>query len=208
MRAWFLIPALLASATAHAANLTVTVRGTDGRPVANAVVAAHLVDRPTPMPSGGRDFAVQQKDLQFSPFVLVVPANSDVSFPNLDKVRHHVYSFSPAKTFELKLYAGVPREPVVFDKPGVVVLGCNIHDKMVAYVRVVDTPYFAKTDESGAATVDAPAGKYILKAWHPDMTAGQALEQPLAVKSDGANSAAFRMSLKPPVRDADSFSTY
>jgi len=78
-----------------------------------------------------------------------------------------VYSFSPAKTFELKLYSGVPAIPVVFDKPGVVILGCHIHDNMVAYVLVVDTPYFAKSDATGQARLDGlPSGNYEVTIWH------------------------------------------
>lgn len=97
----------------------------------------------------------------------VIQAGSSIIFPNKDSVRHHVYSFSPAKTFELKLYSGVPSTPVVFDKAGTVVLGCNIHDQMLAFVYVVDTPYFAKTDASGKVKIgDVPNGDYLLKVWH------------------------------------------
>ena len=89
-------------------------------------------------PLGGVQIA--QAKRQFSPRVTVVTVGTPVTFPNFDTVRHHVYSFSPVKTFELKLYAGVPNAPVVFDKPGIAVLGCNIHDQMAAWVVVVDTP--------------------------------------------------------------------
>ena len=89
-----------------------------------------------------------------------------VTFPNKDNIEHDVYSFSPAKTFELNLYSGVAAKPVEFDKPGLVVLGCNIHDKMIAYVDVVDTPYFAKTDAAGHALLsDLPPDSYDVVAW-------------------------------------------
>ncbi|HET6942615.1 MAG TPA: methylamine utilization protein, partial [Sphingomicrobium sp.] len=89
-------------------------------------------------PSTGGTFSVSQRDMQFHPFVLVVPVGAKVSFPNLDPTRHHVYSFSPAKKFELKLFAKDQSRSVVFDKPGVVALGCNIHDAMTAFIYVAD----------------------------------------------------------------------
>jgi plastocyanin len=201
MRAWFLIPALLASATAHAATLTVTVRSLDGKPVANAVVAVHLVERPTPMPTAGRDFAVQQKDLQFSPFVLVVPVNSDVSFPNLDKVRHHVYSFSPAKKFELKLYAREQERSVHFDKAGVVPLGCNIHDQMTGFIVVADTPWTVRTDAAGNAVLTGlPPGQLSLSLWHPWLrTPGNSMAKQIALGANGGSDA-FAVVLRAPPR--------
>ena len=97
-------------------------------------------------------------------------ARTAVTFPNHDDVRHQVYSFSPAKRFELPLYAGVPAEPVVFDKPGVVVLGCNIHDWMVGYIYVSDSPYFAKTGKDGKAIIaDLPTRVYAVRVWHPQL---------------------------------------
>jgi hypothetical protein len=117
--------------------------------------------------------------------VSVVQTGASVSFPNRDKVKHHVYSFSPAKTFELKLYSGVPSTPVVFDKAGTVVLGCNIHDQMLAFIRVVDTPYFALSDSSGKATINVPNGAHTLYVWHYAQSNENALfEKPLAVKAD------------------------
>jgi hypothetical protein len=108
-----------------------------------------------------------QRGRQFVPQVLVVQVGTSVSFPNQDTVRHHVYSFSPVKPFELKLYAGTPSEPIVFDKVGTAVLGCNIHDQMSGWVVVVDTPYFGKTDTAGQVQLDVPEGEHLLRAWHP-----------------------------------------
>jgi plastocyanin len=205
MRAWILIPALLASVTAHAANLSVTVRGADGKPVANAVVSVHLVGRPTPVPTSGRDFAVSQKDLQFSPFVLVVPVNSDVAFPNLDPVRHHVYSFSPAKRFELKLYAKEQARSVRFDKAGIVPLGCNIHDQMTAFIDVVDTPWAVRTDANGNAVIaNVPAGDVLLSVWHPYLRApGNSMTRQVALAANGG-SEGFTVALRAPPRMAGS----
>jgi len=201
MRAWLLILILLTSMPAHAANLAIAVRGVDGKPIANAVVSVHLIDRPTPAPSTGHGFAVQQKDLQFSPFVLVVPVNSDVSFPNLDKVRHHVYSFSPAKKFELKLYAREQERLVHFDKPGIVPLGCNIHDQMSGFIVVADTAWAVRTDASGNAVLSGvPAGQVSLSVWHPWLrTPGNSMTKQVAVGANGGSDG-FTVSLRPPPR--------
>jgi hypothetical protein len=103
---------------------------------------------------------MDQRDQQFAPHVLAVQRGTAVSFPNSDQIRHHVYSFSEPKRFELRLYSGVPADPVVFDRAGTVVLGCNIHDDMIGFVRVVDTPWFATSGEDGVARIEkVPAGR-------------------------------------------------
>ena len=98
--------------------------------------------------------------------MLAVHTGTAVSFPNSDNIRHHVYSFSPAKRFELRLYQA-RRRPVVFDKPGVVVLGCNIHDWMLGYVYITDDPFFAVSDDAGRLALDLPPGRYTASLWHP-----------------------------------------
>jgi plastocyanin len=136
-----------------------------GLPLADAVV--ELLD-PNHKPQLQQTAKVAQQDLIFRPFVSAVPIGTAVDFPNLDKTRHHVYSFSPAKVFELKLYADKPEAPVLFDTAGVVALGCNIHDYMQAYIYVGESPFLAVTDEQGRVTfADVPAGSYQLKLWHP-----------------------------------------
>jgi plastocyanin len=156
---------LAAAGTLHAATLDVEVRDFAGAPVADAVV--HAYPKAGPAAFRKRDAAVEQLDKTFVPLVSVVQTGTSVQFPNRDPIRHHVYSFSPPKPFELKLYSGTPAAPVVFDKPGEVVLGCNIHDHMIAYVLVVDTPWFAKTGKDGKAKIDGlPAGDYEVRLWH------------------------------------------
>jgi plastocyanin len=150
------------SATLHA-----RVTDAAGQALADAVVYAEPV---TGMTAGrsGRAVAIEQKDREFTPYVSVIQAGTSVIFPNRDAMRHHVYSFSPAKPFEIKLYSGDITREILFDKPGVVTLGCNIHDWMVGYVFVAETPYFAKTDKNGDARLsDLPAGEYDVKVWHP-----------------------------------------
>lgn len=148
----------------YAAELSIDVRDSSGAAIENAVVYAEPESKAShPMAPA----IIEQRGKQFNPLVSVIQTGTDVTFPNFDSVRHHVYSFSPAKTFELKLYSGVPSNPVKFDKPGTIVLGCNIHDYMVAFIHVVDTPYFAKTDKMGRVTLrNLPSGNYTLKAWH------------------------------------------
>ena len=148
----------------QAADLNIDVLDSTGSPIENAVVYAEP-DNKSSIPAANA--IIEQRGKQFNPLVSVVQAGTDVTFPNFDSVRHHVYSFSPAKTFELKLYSGVPTSPVKFDNAGTVILGCNIHDYMVAFIHVVDTPYFAKTNKLGKAVLrDLPNGNYTLKAWH------------------------------------------
>jgi plastocyanin len=177
----FALCSLLLGTAAQAAPVTVQVADAQGRPIAGAVVflespAAAKAARPL------ERVEVVQAQRQFVPPVSVVTLGSAVHFPNLDTVRHHVYSLSPAKRFELKLYIGRPESPVVFDKAGVAVLGCNIHDQMVGWVVIVETPYYARTDDNGRATIDAPAGSYRLRTWHTDLAVGApALEQALTV---------------------------
>lgn len=171
---------------ALAGEVSVSVRTSHGQPVANAAVtiaAAHSGPIRFPWP-----YRVAQQNLQFDPFVLIVPVGADVAFPNLDKVRHHVYSFSPAKTFELKLYGRDETRIVHFDKAGVVPLGCNIHDNMVAFVVVVDTPYAALTDAAGEAVLHGvPAGAQVVRIWHPYLRApGNGLTLAVAVPATGA----------------------
>ena len=158
------------SVPAYAADLTAIVRSEKGEPVRDAVVT---VDHPAnaPMPRPGT-YEVRQKDIRFDPFVLVVPVGSVVKFPNHDEVRHHVYSFSPAKRFELKLYGHEEHRSILFDKTGGVALGCNIHDRMSAFIKVVDTVHAAKTDGQGRAVLRGlPAGVATLRVWHPYLRA-------------------------------------
>jgi plastocyanin len=171
LAASLLCAAVLAHA-AEAASVTIEVATGSGTPVSDAVVVFDPLDAKPP-PS--HDSAViDQIHKEFVPRVSVVRTGTSVTFPNSDQIRHQVYSFSQAKVFSLKLYAGTAAAPVLFDKPGLVVLGCNIHDNMVAFVGVVDTPYFAKTPASGSAIVNLPAGRYRLRLWHPDLAAAVA----------------------------------
>lgn len=173
---------MLVAAAARAGEVDVIVAEPSGVPAADAVVYA--VPSKGGTSTSGKTVVVDQINREFVPHVTVIQTGTAVSFPNKDNIRHHVYSFSPAKTFNLKLYSGVPSSPVVFDKPGEVVLGCNIHDKMSAYVLVVDTPYFGRTDADGVARLkDVPPGDYAVSVWRPD-TGVSAQPMPLRAKAD------------------------
>ncbi len=156
---------------ALAGDLTVSVRDNAGRPVRDAVVT---VTPNAGVPSGPIRFSwplrVVQQDIQFQPYVLIAPVGAAVAFPNLDRVRHHIYSFSRGNRFEIELFGRDQTRTHVFAAAGVAALGCNIHDQMLAYVRVVDTPYAGKTDATGNVTIPAiPAGAARLVVWHPQL---------------------------------------
>ncbi|RTL37360.1 MAG: methylamine utilization protein [Burkholderiales bacterium] len=175
-----LLPFLLALGciSAQAVPVTVQLRGPNGQPLAGAAVAVEVKGRTGKTSTAKAEMG--QRDRQFTPQLLVVQTGTAVNFPNFDTVRHHVYSFSPIKVIDIKLYSGTPSEPVVFDKPGVAALGCNIHDRMSAHIIVVDTPTFARTDDKGQASFDLPAGEHAVKAWH----AGQKSPTLQALKLD------------------------
>jgi plastocyanin len=173
VRVWcaprFVLAGLLlaaAATSAAAATLAVTVHTIDGKPLPGAVVTVHALDgaaRPAPPVRAVMD----QVDLAFAPDVLIIPVGSTVAFPNSDTTSHQVYSFSPAHPFQLPLYRGTPPSPERFDKVGVVTLGCNIHDNMLAYILVTDAPLFGRTDASGSwSTGGVSRGRYRLDIWH------------------------------------------
>src|SRR5438309_11268212 len=180
-----------------AAPLSVRVLDVSGRPVRDAVVTLYPAGAAArPAHAGGR-FVVSQQNLQFRPFLTIVSVGTDVSFPNLDPTKHHVYSFSPAKKFELKLFAKDQSRTVHFDKAGVVALGCNIHDQMSAFVVVTDSAWTARTNTQGMVQfADAPNAPGRLTVWHPYLRApGGELQQTV---SPAQRIASFQVRLRPP----------
>ncbi len=195
-----LVLALLLPAAALAGDLTVALKSPTGQPVGAAVVSfrpatgsAGPVRYPGP-------YQVSQNDAQFDPFILIVPVGAEVAFPNKDKVRHHVYSFSAAKRFEIRLYGRDETRKVTFDKAGVVPLGCNIHDQMIGFVVVLDTPIAAKVGPSGQATLAGlPAGGGTLTVWQPFLRApGNQIEQQVTIPAQGVARAELTLNLRPP----------
>jgi plastocyanin len=179
-----------------AAPLAVRVIDAAGRPVRDAVVTFAPATGARAPHAAGR-YVVAQRGLQFRPFLTIIPVGADVSFPNLDPTKHHVYSFSPAKRFELKLFAKDQSRTVHFDKAGVVALGCNIHDAMSAFIFVTDTAWTARTNGQGMAMFgDAPAAPGHVSVWHPWLRApGGSLQQALPA---GQRSASFTIRLRAP----------
>ena len=185
-----LLPAL-----ASAASISALVKDHNGEPLEDAVITVHPKNgAPVKLHPGKR--IIDQIDKEYVPHVLVVERGSPVYFPNKDDIRHHVYSFSAPKKFELPLYKGTPAKPVLFDKAGVVKLGCNIHDWMLGYIYVVETPYFGKSGSDGAAKVtNLPAGEYTVTVWHPRMK-GKTDKTAKIVKLAASNEARLDFSLK------------
>jgi plastocyanin len=152
---------------ALAGELAIRVVANDGAPMPGAVVEIRNLTSQL-RPAAPIDSRMDQVDLAFAPAVLVVPVGSRIAFPNSDVVSHQVYSFSPAKRFQLPLYRGKPYPPVTFDVPGIVTLGCNIHDSMLGYVLVTDAPYYGQTSTAGAwSSAALPPGSYAVSIWHP-----------------------------------------
>ena len=196
-RGSLLVTVLVFAGDLLAGSLEVIVKDDKGRPVSDAV--AYAIGAASAAPK--KHAVVDQRDKQFIPYVTAVQVGTAVSFPNSDNIRHHVYSFSPAKKFELPLYSGVPAEPVVFDKVGFVTLGCNIHDWMIAYVAVLPTPYFQVTRQDGHAVLkELSAGQYTVQVWHPALKGQpEAFAQRVDV-GGGTKSLQFTLPLKHDVR--------
>jgi plastocyanin len=193
---------LIGVRTAAAAALHASVKDQHGKPVADTVVSATPLDPKNALRAKTPAVLIDQVDKQFLAYVTPVYVGSKVRFPNNDNVRHQVYSFSPAKRFDLPLYAGTDAPPVLFDKPGVVVLGCNIHDWMIGYIYVSETPFFAKTGSAGTASLeDMPSGDYLVKIWHPRMDGTEEATSRRVTLSAGAPvNLEWQLTLKPTFR--------
>jgi plastocyanin len=192
-----LLATRLSPALSNGGTVEALVRDERGTPTADAVVSLlptgqSAAPRTTPA-------VMDQQNKTFVPHVLAVAVGTPVSFPNRDNIRHHVYSFSSPKKFELPLYIGTPAAPVIFDRPGPVVLGCNIHDWMLGYIYVLPTPYFAKTVEDGRANLAGiPAGAYEARVWHPRMKDDPDKSgKPITVADGETPQVTFSLTLKP-----------
>ena len=169
LRCAALLVGILSGSSALASVVTINAHTSAGIAAEDTLIVFEPRDA---IPAAGKaSVTIDQVNKRFVPRVTILRTGTAASFPNSDSIRHQVYSFSPAKTFSLKLYAGSPKEEVVFDKPGLVVLGCNIHDTMVGFVAVVDSPYFGKVPASGELALEIPPGQYAMKIWHPNLAA-------------------------------------
>jgi len=177
-----------------APELAVTVTDAKGEAVPEAVIALYSLDTPAPVPPPGAPVEIVQKEQEYSPYVTVVTVGTAVVFPNRDTIQHHIYSLSKAKRFEKPLYAPGAHESIVFDQPGIVTLGCNIHDWMIAYVVILPTPYFWRTDSRGSTHIAAPPGRYRVEIWHPRLAKNESRELTLA---EGTTPLEWSLKLKP-----------
>lgn len=191
---------VLAAGSAGAATFTVDARDANGAALSDVVVVLDPVGaEPKRSP---RRATIDQVSKQFVPRVSVVQTGTVVDFPNSDRIRHQVYSFSEPKRFNLKLYAGTEAPPITFDTAGLVVLGCNIHDTMVGFVIVADTPYFAKSGANGIATIDVPPGRYRLRVWHANL-ASRIEPREIAVGAEAATQKLVLPTVAAPVELAE-----
>lgn len=180
---------------ARGGEISCSVKNAKGEAVADAVVSLVPLEGTVPAVAPEAKVEIEQTGQEFEPYVTVVQVGTRVVFPNRDSVQHHVYSLSKAKKFELPLYNPGQKESLVFDVPGLVTVGCNIHDWMISHLLVVATPWFAKSDTQGAAKVTAPAGRYRLELWHPRLAAPLTREVVLTDAAAGQEN--FTLTLKP-----------
>ncbi len=191
---------LLAWSRAVAASVDFKLVDARGHPVPDAVVSLVPLDPAAPATAASRrPVEIEQVKQEFLPYVTPVLVGTTVSFPNRDTEQHHVYSLSDAKKFEFPLYKPGMAEKVVFDRPGVVAIGCNVHDWMIAYVVVLETPLFAKSDDDGAARVaDVPPGHYRAEVWQPRLDKPATRE--VTIAADSPAPLAFTLPLKRDLR--------
>jgi hypothetical protein len=182
-------------------------------PLSNAVIEYSSTSTLEPTDISQNDdkvYIMDQVNKQFEPHVLIIPENSLVSFPNSDDIRHHVYSFSEPKVFELKLYAGKPKKPIRFNKSGLVVMGCNIHDSMVGYIYISSHDNTYMSNEKGEVLLPhtLPANTQV-NVWHPESAIGLLqqvsfiVSQSMLDKNESENKVVLKIPVNPPeVRDS------
>ncbi len=195
-----LLGAPLAIAAGASGSVEARLLQSDGAPLEGAAVTLRrLGPGPVEAPRRQNDagvYVMDQVNRAFQPEVLVVPTGASVKFPNSDSVSHQVYSFSPAKRFQLPLYRGKPYSPVNFDTPGIVTLGCNIHDNMIGWILITDADWFGRSDKDGNwRAASLPAGDYELSIWHPRLREPAArLQSKLHLDSGETGRVEFRAS--------------
>ena len=185
-----------AAAAADAGSVRVEIRDPQAKPVADAVAWLTPLDVAPALTPPPEPVVVAQDHEEFKPFVTAIVTGTRVSFPNEDKVAHHVFSQSKAKSFEIPRYRGQPKDTILFDQPGVVALGCNIHDWMLAYIVVVNTPYFAKSAADGLVPLNKlPPGRYKLEVWHPRVK--EMITRDVTVSADNPATQVISVMLRP-----------
>ena len=194
MKPFTLLLLFVATLPAPAAEFFCTINSSKGDPVADTVVSLVPLDAPATPVAANAQVEIAQQGQEFVPFVTVVQAGTKVVFPNRDTVQHHVYSLSKPKKFELPLYNPNQAESLVFEVPGLVTLGCNIHDWMISHLVIVPTPWFAKSDTQGSVKLTAPAGRYRLEIWH---SRSAAVTKEITLADNAAAKENITLALKP-----------
>ena len=187
----------------EAATLTATMTDKAGAPMPDVIVyATPIGSTPLPAATNADPVTISQEGMQFTPYVTAVRTGTAIRFPNYDRLEHHVKSFSPAKQFEIKIYESGTPPPVVFDKTGVVVIYCLLHEWMRGYILVLDTPFFSKSDLTGTGSINGlKEGMYEIRAWHPDMGSIKApLMQTIKVNDKGVTPVTFAFDFLPKKR--------
>jgi hypothetical protein len=190
---------LTGTIAAEGSRVRVEIKDPAGKAVADAVASLTPLDRAPLLTPPAEPAIIMQEGEEFSPYVTAVVVGSQVRFPNRDSVAHHVFSQSKAKSFEIPRYRGEPKELILFDKPGVVALGCNLHDWMLAYVVVVATPHFGKSRDDGIVALPSlVAGRYRLEVWHPRIK--ETVTREIAVAADDPATQVVAVTLRPDKR--------
>ena len=192
---------LLPFALQAQAQTTIKLRDSAGNELPNAVVwaaddAVKAGARMTP-----QQVNIDQVNRQFTPFMTVIRKGSEVTFPNSDNIRHHVYSFSEPKPFEIKLYANEERPTLAFEQAGLVTLGCNIHDQMIAHIVITERESAWISNAAGVVELPLVAanGPVAVTIWHPWM--GADLVSAKSVEIEPGTSNMLTLEVTPPQRE-------
>jgi plastocyanin len=209
VRSWVVALCVFAAVDASAAELTVTIDDGHGKPAASAVVSLRREDASEAEPRAAVTRIIDQRHETFVPYVEIFRPGDQVVFQNSDRTRHHVYSFSVAKTFEFVIAPGEQSPPVTLDRAGEIAVGCNIHDHMITHLFVSDAPWVARSDENGRVVFRGlPKGTYELDVWHPQLRPGRQSPHETIDISDAASSAKYSMPLLPDPRETGDRSRY
>lgn len=184
------VPSIVRSPAGASVSGTVSGGGTLGP--GGTVLQMKRLDGPTPRPAPARGKVISQRNKTFIPRVLAVPAGTKVAFRNEDEIFHNVFSLSRPNDFDTGLYRQGASYSQTFRKVGLVQILCNIHASMIAYVVVVDTPYYAQADAAGAFTIkNVPPGEYEIESWHEGSM--KAWKQKVTVGAEGVRGLAVKV---------------
>ncbi|PTP50615.1 hypothetical protein [Vibrio splendidus] len=177
---YMVIAFILISAKLEAQPISVQVSQQGGAPVTNAVVEIHVRQPQVRESKQRQTLIISQNDRKFSPFISVVEVGRKVEFINQDRISHHIYSLVGPEQFSFMLKPGNNKMQKVFWSTGIAAMGCNIHDWMSGYLKIVGTPYYGLTDEQGTFKLQLPIDYSIsnVTVWHPQLTSTLRVNNP------------------------------